>query len=34
MENHGQLREKNSDVIELKYPLNCADPTTERWGDF
>lgn len=25
------LREKNGDVIELKYPLNSADPTTERW---
>lgn len=31
MENRGQLREKNGDVIELRYPLNCADPTTERW---
>lgn len=31
MENQGQLREKNGEVIELKYPLNCADPTTERW---
>ncbi|XP_043465171.1 tyrosine-protein phosphatase corkscrew-like isoform X1 [Leptopilina heterotoma] len=31
MENDGQLREKNGEVIELKYPLNCADPTTERW---
>lgn len=30
MENGGQLREKNGEVIELKYPLNCADPTTER----
>ena len=31
MENHGQLKERNSDdTIELKYPLNCADPTTER----
>ncbi len=30
MENHGQLKEKDSDIIELKYPLNCADPTTER----
>lgn len=30
MENQGQLREKNGDVIELKYALNCADPTTER----
>ena len=24
------LREKNSNVIELKYPLNCQDPTSER----
>lgn len=31
MENGGQLREKSGEVIELKYPLNCADPTTERW---
>ncbi|MCL4127450.1 UNVERIFIED_CONTAM: hypothetical protein GTU68_054742, partial [Idotea baltica] len=31
MENQGQLRERSGDVIELKYPLNCADPTTERW---
>lgn len=31
MENQGQLREKNGEIIELRYPLNCADPTTERW---
>lgn len=31
MENQGQLRERNGEVIELKYPLHCADPTTERW---
>uniref|UniRef100_A0A8C2HP03 Protein tyrosine phosphatase non-receptor type 11a n=1 Tax=Cyprinus carpio TaxID=7962 RepID=A0A8C2HP03_CYPCA len=31
MEHHGQLKEKNGDVIELKYPRNCADPTSERW---
>jgi tyrosine-protein phosphatase non-receptor type 11 len=30
MENQGQLKEKNGEVIELRYPLNCADPTTER----
>lgn len=30
-ENQGQLREKNGEIIELKYPLFCADPTTERW---
>ncbi|KYM98902.1 Tyrosine-protein phosphatase non-receptor type 11, partial [Cyphomyrmex costatus] len=31
MENGGQLREKNGEIIELRFPLNCADPTTERW---
>ncbi|CAM1308650.1 PTPN11 (predicted) [Pycnogonum litorale] len=31
MENQGQLREKNGEIIELRYPLHCADPTTERW---
>ncbi|XP_011641562.1 tyrosine-protein phosphatase corkscrew isoform X2 [Pogonomyrmex barbatus] len=31
MDNDGQLREKNGEIIELKYPLNCADPTSERW---
>ena len=31
MENQGQLREKNGEIIELRYPLNCADPTTERY---
>ncbi len=31
MENKGQLKEKNGDEIRLIYPLNCADPTTERW---
>nr|XP_023021149.1 tyrosine-protein phosphatase non-receptor type 11-like [Leptinotarsa decemlineata] len=31
MENPGQLKEKNGEIIELKYPLNCAEPTTERW---
>ncbi|VDP54955.1 unnamed protein product [Schistosoma margrebowiei] len=30
MENEGQLREKNGDLIELKYPLISEDPTTER----
>lgn len=34
MENGGQLREKNGEIIELKYPLNCADPTTERYMHF
>lgn len=31
MEKQGQLKEKNGKIIELKYPLNCADPTTDRW---
>ncbi|XP_019757669.2 tyrosine-protein phosphatase corkscrew-like isoform X1 [Dendroctonus ponderosae] len=31
MEKQGQLKEKHGDVIELKYPLNCDGPTTERW---
>jgi tyrosine-protein phosphatase non-receptor type 11 len=30
IENQGQLREKNGEVIELRFPLNSADPTTER----
>jgi len=30
-ENQGQLKEKNGEEIQLVYPLNCADPTTERW---
>ncbi|XP_068699267.1 tyrosine-protein phosphatase non-receptor type 11-like [Montipora capricornis] len=30
-ENHGQLKEKNGQIIEMKYPLNSTDPTTERW---
>ncbi|XP_067873164.1 tyrosine-protein phosphatase non-receptor type 11b isoform X5 [Heterodontus francisci] len=30
-EQQGLLREKNGDIIELKYPLNCQDPTSERW---
>uniref|UniRef100_A0A2K5K1F0 SH2 domain-containing protein n=1 Tax=Colobus angolensis palliatus TaxID=336983 RepID=A0A2K5K1F0_COLAP len=31
MEHHRQLKEKNGDIIELKYPLNYVDPTSERW---
>ncbi|CAH0557183.1 unnamed protein product [Brassicogethes aeneus] len=31
MEKQGQLKEKNGEVIELKFPLNCADITRERW---
>lgn len=29
-ENPGQLREKNGQAIEMKFPLNSTDPTTER----
>ncbi|CAB1336886.1 unnamed protein product, partial [Coregonus sp. 'balchen'] len=31
-EQHDLLRERNGDVIELKYPLNCKDPTSERYA--
>ena len=34
MENQGPLKEKNGEVIELKYPLYSADPTTERYNHF
>uniref|UniRef100_A0A336M9C2 protein-tyrosine-phosphatase n=1 Tax=Culicoides sonorensis TaxID=179676 RepID=A0A336M9C2_CULSO len=30
-ENNGQLKEKNGQIIELKQPLICAEPTSERW---
>ena len=30
MENGGQLKEKNGQIIELKQPLICAEPTNER----
>lgn len=30
MENGNQLKEKNGQIIELKQPLICAEPTTER----
>eukprot|EP00042_Codosiga_hollandica_P055939 m.794023 g.794023 ORF g.794023 m.794023 type:complete len:597 (+) comp59236_c0_seq3:99-1889(+) len=30
-ETDDQLREKSGAVIQLKYPLLCDDPTTERW---
>ncbi|XP_029434148.1 LOW QUALITY PROTEIN: tyrosine-protein phosphatase non-receptor type 11-like [Rhinatrema bivittatum] len=30
-EQQGLLREKNGEEIQLKYPLNCQDPTSERW---
>ncbi|KAG8142332.1 putative Tyrosine-protein, partial [Naja naja] len=30
-EQEGLLREKNSNTIELRFPLNCQDPTSERW---
>ncbi|CAN9513728.1 unnamed protein product [Ophioblennius macclurei] len=28
---NGVLQDKDGTRIELKYPLNCSDPTTERW---
>ncbi|XP_068611662.1 tyrosine-protein phosphatase non-receptor type 6 [Brachionichthys hirsutus] len=28
---NGNLQDKDGTLIELKYPLNCSDPTTERW---
>ncbi|XP_071109782.1 tyrosine-protein phosphatase non-receptor type 11-like isoform X1 [Haliotis cracherodii] len=31
MERYSQLKEKNGEVIELKYPLMSEDPTPERW---
>lgn len=27
---NGILQDKDGTIIELKYPLNCSDPTTER----
>lgn len=30
-EGQGQLKEKSGVPIELKFPLNTADPTSERW---
>ena len=31
MKNEELLKEKSGDIIELRFPLNCEDPTTERW---
>ncbi|XP_062569813.1 tyrosine-protein phosphatase non-receptor type 11-like [Saccostrea cucullata] len=31
MENQGQLKERNGEVIQSKHPSNSEDPTTERW---
>lgn len=28
---NGILQDKDGTIIELKYPLNSSDPTTERW---
>ncbi|XP_049587555.1 tyrosine-protein phosphatase non-receptor type 6 isoform X2 [Syngnathus scovelli] len=28
---NGILQDKDGTIIELRYPLNCSDPTTERW---
>ncbi|XP_075759720.1 tyrosine-protein phosphatase non-receptor type 6 isoform X2 [Pelodiscus sinensis] len=27
----GSLQDKDGTVIDLRYPLNCSDPTAERW---
>lgn len=34
MENGNQLKEKNGQIIELKQPLICAEPTTERYVEY
>ena len=31
MQNEDQLKEKNGEIIELRFPLNSEDPTNERW---
>lgn len=31
MENHEKMKERNGEIIELKYPILCEDPTNERW---
>ena len=33
-EGAGQLKEKNGEIIELKYPLNISGPTAERWAEW
>lgn len=30
-QDNGGLPEKNGEFIELLYPINCKDPTSERW---
>ncbi|XP_066470402.1 tyrosine-protein phosphatase non-receptor type 6 isoform X2 [Tiliqua scincoides] len=27
----GSLQDKDGTIIDLRYPLNCSDPTAERW---
>lgn len=29
---NGILQDKDGTIIELKYPFNCSDPTTERYA--
>jgi len=29
----GSLQDKDGTIIDLRYPLNCSDPTTERYGE-
>uniref|UniRef100_A0A8D0HG46 Tyrosine-protein phosphatase non-receptor type n=1 Tax=Sphenodon punctatus TaxID=8508 RepID=A0A8D0HG46_SPHPU len=31
IQQQGSLQDKDGTVIDLRYPLNCSDPTTERW---
>ncbi|XP_030044222.1 tyrosine-protein phosphatase non-receptor type 6 isoform X2 [Microcaecilia unicolor] len=28
---HGTLQDRDGTQIDLRYPLNCSDPTSERW---
>ncbi|MGH0135036.1 UNVERIFIED_CONTAM: hypothetical protein FKN15_056474 [Acipenser sinensis] len=28
---HGTLQDRDGTLIELRYPLNCSEPTSERW---
>jgi tyrosine-protein phosphatase non-receptor type 11 len=32
LDNPGQLKEKNGEIIKLVHPLHCGDPTTERYA--
>uniref|UniRef100_A0ACB8ERH8 Tyrosine-protein phosphatase non-receptor type 6 n=1 Tax=Sphaerodactylus townsendi TaxID=933632 RepID=A0ACB8ERH8_9SAUR len=32
IQQQGSLQDKDGTIIDLKYPLNCSDPTTERFS--